>query len=105
MITTMTELFLLITVYITAEHLSSLTLLSRYNWFNDLALKLYFYNGFMKSTLQKIYYSKIFTCKSCNIFWISLIIYNIINMTGLIVTQALVLSLLIFLLHKVEGGN
>ncbi len=104
-------LALIIAIYIVSDKLSNYTLLSNYTWFDNLAMKLYDYKGRFKYLLQKIYYFKLFTCKSCNVFWVSLALLtslyffsgakrnDIMNLTPELVVE---LSLIIFLIHKVE---
>jgi hypothetical protein len=105
---------LIIAVYIISDKISNYTLLSNYTWFDNLSIKLYDYEGKFKSLLQKIYYLKLFTCRSCNVFWIALITLSslhffseakpscIINLTPELVVTT---SLIIFLIHKVENQD
>jgi len=114
MLTIITTLTLIISIYLISDKLSHYTLLSNYTWFDNLSMKLYDYEGNFKSLLQKIYYNKIFTCRSCNVFWLSLALLaplhffseakrnDTINLTP---TLAIELSLIIFLIHKVENPD
>ena len=114
MLTIATILTLIISIYLISDKLSHYTLLSNYTWFDNLSMKLYDYEGKFKSLLQKIYYNKIFTCRSCNVFCIiltlSTLLYffseakrnDIVNLTPEIVVE---LSLIIFLIHKVENKD
>ena len=95
----MTTLLTFIIIYLISDKLSDYTLPINYNKYNDLAIKLHLYNGKFKSILTKLYYFKLFTCKSCNVFWISLILHSIIT------PEYIIYSLLTFLIHKVEGGK
>lgn len=100
----MLNLAIMIAIYLIANKLSEYTLLANYEWYNDLSFKLYEYEGKYKSFLTKLYYFKIFTCKSCNVFWISLVIYILLNLLGLGIVPWLEHALIIFLIHKVENN-
>lgn len=76
--------------------------MSNYTWFDMLSIKLYYYEGRFKKLLYKIYYSKIFNCQSCNVFWISLIIYFGLSFF-VIDIDIVTYSLLTFLIHKAEN--
>lgn len=97
------KLITFIVIYLLADKISNYTMLSKYIWFDNLSINLHFYKGKYKKILSYIYYSKIFTCKSCNVFWISLTIYSIISL--FFVIDPLTYSLLIFLIHKIENQN
>ena len=56
----MTQLILFAAIFLISKELSKYTLLSNYELFNTLPAKLQSF--------------KLFTCKPCNIFWISFII-------------------------------
>lgn len=114
MITILSILALTIITYTISDKISNYTLLSNYTWFDNLAMELYYYEGKFKYLLQKIYYFKLFTCKSCNVFWVSLALLSalyffsvakrndIIHLTPELVVE---LSLIIFLIHKVESKD
>lgn len=116
MLTILSLLTLTIVTYIISDKLSHYTLLSRYTWYDNLAMKLYDYKGTFKSLLHKLYYFKLFTCRSCNVFWTALVtltithsfsedVYvrnDIMNLTPEIVVTT---SLIIFLIHKVENQD
>lgn len=96
----MTTLLIFMTIYLIASYLSKYTLLSNYEWYNDLSIKLYEYSGKYKALLQRLYYFKLFTCQSCNVFWIALAISFAISFG--VVYPFVELSLITFLLHKSE---
>lgn len=95
------QIIIFISVYLLADKLSKYTLLSNYTWFDMLSIKLYYYKGKLKNILSKIYYSKLFNCLSCNVFWLSLCIYSILSI--FMNVDILVYSLLTFLIHKIEN--
>jgi hypothetical protein len=96
-------ILLFIVVYLISSFLSSYALLSKYEWYNNLAVKLYFYEGKLKPLLNKIYYFKLFICQSCITFWISLMIHFVL--TYFIVYDYTIYALLTFLIHKIETKN
>lgn len=114
MLTILSLLTLTIIIYIISDKLSNYTLLSKYTWFDNLAMKLYDYEGRFKSFLQRVYYFKLFTCRSCNVFWIALVTLTSLHsfseaqrndITCLTPATVLTLSLIIFLIHKVENKD
>ncbi len=96
-------ILILIAVYLLSSFISNYTLLSGYGWYNDLAVKLYCYTGQFKGFLQRLYYFKLFTCKSCNVFWISLLMY--FGLSYFMVIDYTVYALITFLIHKVENTD
>ena len=92
-----------VVIYTLSVFISNYTLLSNYNFYNDLSIKLYEYDGKYKSFLQKLYYFKLWTCQSCNVFWISWILSLVASY--FFMYDATVMSLITFIFHKVEGGN
>lgn len=107
-------IILFILIYIISDKLSHKTLLSNYKWYDDLSLRLYDYEGKLKSALLNLYYFKIFTCRSCNVFWIAMTLYSLfilitsqLNLFGnyLDGVDIVIFSLLTFLVHKVENQN
>ena len=103
--TTITTLTLLIIIYLLSDKTSNYTLLSKYTWYDNLFVKLYGYEGKVKTFLTKLYYNKLFTCKSCNVFWISLVTYSILGSILPITTDLLLIyPLIIFLIHKAENN-
>lgn len=80
------------------DYSSQYFLLSNYSWYNNLSLKLYEYTGKYKSLLQKAYYFKLFNCKSCVVFWLSLIAYFALSYFTVI--DYTIYALITFLIHK-----
>lgn len=91
-------------IYLASDKLSNYTMLSKYIWFDNLSINLHFYKGKFKNILSYIYYSKLFNCKSCNVFWISFIIYMIMSFI-FVGFDPIILPLLTFLIHKIESEN
>jgi len=114
MITILSLLTLTIVTYLISDKLSNYTLLSKYTWYDNLAMKLYDYEGKLKSFFRWLYYFKLFTCRSCNVFWVALIALSSLHffneakpncITNLTPELIVTTSLIIFLIHKVENKD